>query len=424
MRKVLLVNPWIYDFAAYDYGIKPVGLLYIAEFLRRHGDEVHFIDCLDGSAKHKDEYGFSKFQKKKIDKPESIKEIERPYFRYGISTNDFLAKLEKLKDIDFSSIYVTSGMTYWYPGVMTVTQHLKKFFPSSPIILGGIYATLLPTHAEKFSGADSLWKGDYIPRDVYMEKDFYPAYDLLENKEILPIQLTYGCPYRCTYCASKILKSSFCIKDPVNLFEEVMFYKTKFGTEKFVFYDDALTFRSDVGIKKFLRMVVASGQEFSFHTPNGLHAKYIDDELAYLFKKTNFEDLRISLETSDESLQAFTGGKVTNSDLRLALRNLKEAGFTKNDLGIYLLIGSPWLDVDKTIKDIMFINSLGAKAVLASYSPIPGTSDYSALLKSGIIPRYMDPLWHNKTIFSELLAPKYMQKIREIRQLTSKLNKL
>ena len=28
-RKILLVNPWIYDFAAYDLWVKPLGLLYI-----------------------------------------------------------------------------------------------------------------------------------------------------------------------------------------------------------------------------------------------------------------------------------------------------------------------------------------------------------------------------------------------------------
>jgi len=27
MKKVLIINPWIYDFAAYDYWFKPLGLL-------------------------------------------------------------------------------------------------------------------------------------------------------------------------------------------------------------------------------------------------------------------------------------------------------------------------------------------------------------------------------------------------------------
>jgi len=421
MKKILLVNPWIYDFAVHDFGIKPVGLLRIAEYIRRHGNEVYLIDCLDGCAKRKDDYGFSKIKKQKIEKPRTITHLSRPYFRYGIPISEFVSQLEKLKDID--SIFVTSAMTYWYPGIFQAIRLIRTVFRKRPIILGGIYATLCHKHASLNSGADFVWKGDYLGKNTFFEGGFYPAYDLLEDKHVLPIQLTQGCPYRCSYCASRLLKTGFIMRDPIALFEEVMDYHVKFGTRKFVFYDDALTCNSSKGIKKFLRLIAASQQEFMFHTPNGLHAKFIDDELAHLFKKTNFRDLRLSLETTDENLQQFTGAKVTNSDLKRALRNLKEAGFKKDDLGVYLLIGAPWLNINKTVEDTVFINSLGAKAILASYSPIPGTQDYTALIKSDTLNKHTDPLWHNKTIFSELLSPSYMEKIQKIRRFTSKMNK-
>jgi len=220
-----------------------------------------------------------------------------------------------------------------------------------------------------------------------------------------------------------MFNSRFEMKDPVDLFEEVMHYNRTFGTKSFVFYDDALAYRNSYGIKRFLRLIIASGMQFTFHTPNGLHARYIDEELAELFKKTGFRDLRVSLETSDESVQQFTGGKVSSNDLKLALRNLKESGFSKKDLGVYILMGASYIDMEKTMDDILFINSLGAKAVLASYSPIPGTLDYKVLVKNKIIKENMDPLWHNKTIFSELLMPSYIKKAREIRRFTSNLNK-
>ncbi|GAI31851.1 unnamed protein product, partial [marine sediment metagenome] len=36
----LLINPWIYDFTAYDFWSKPLGLLYIASILREQGYEI------------------------------------------------------------------------------------------------------------------------------------------------------------------------------------------------------------------------------------------------------------------------------------------------------------------------------------------------------------------------------------------------
>jgi len=45
--KVLLINPWIYDFAAYDEWVKPLGLLYIGTFLEKFGYRVSLINCMD-----------------------------------------------------------------------------------------------------------------------------------------------------------------------------------------------------------------------------------------------------------------------------------------------------------------------------------------------------------------------------------------
>ncbi len=46
-RHILLINPWIYDFSAYDLWYKPLGLLSLASLLRIHGVHITFIDCLD-----------------------------------------------------------------------------------------------------------------------------------------------------------------------------------------------------------------------------------------------------------------------------------------------------------------------------------------------------------------------------------------
>ena len=44
--RILLVNPPIYDFSAYDIWLKPYGLLRVAGFLRNQA-EFHLVDFLD-----------------------------------------------------------------------------------------------------------------------------------------------------------------------------------------------------------------------------------------------------------------------------------------------------------------------------------------------------------------------------------------
>ena len=55
-KELLLINPWIYDFTAYDLWSKPLGLLYLASFLRKFNFNISYIDCLD-------KYGFDWNQK-------------------------------------------------------------------------------------------------------------------------------------------------------------------------------------------------------------------------------------------------------------------------------------------------------------------------------------------------------------------------
>jgi len=48
VKNVLLINPWIFDFTAYDFWLRPLGLLAVAAVLRDGADvDLRLIDCLD-----------------------------------------------------------------------------------------------------------------------------------------------------------------------------------------------------------------------------------------------------------------------------------------------------------------------------------------------------------------------------------------
>jgi hypothetical protein len=129
---ILLINPWITDFAAYNFWIKPLGLLYIASLLRENGFRVTFIDCLDSYSKNK-RHGDGNFFKTWIEKPEPLKSIPRYYSRYGISEELLQGKLSSIEKPDF--VGITSGMTYWYPGVFKTIEIIKNFLKMCPLSL-------------------------------------------------------------------------------------------------------------------------------------------------------------------------------------------------------------------------------------------------------------------------------------------------
>ena len=102
---ILCVNPWIHDFAAFDFLAKPLGLLSIAAILRKSDIKISYIDCLDRfhpqeSKKMKVSWdGRGPFRKTEIDLPENfksdeIKTIGKKYSRYGIKPEWFIQDLK------------------------------------------------------------------------------------------------------------------------------------------------------------------------------------------------------------------------------------------------------------------------------------------------------------------------------------------
>ena len=158
-KKILLINPWIYDFAAYDFWLKPLGLLSLASLLRSNGHQVHFVDCLDPyhpamlartKKPHRRAYGDGKFFREIIEKPVNLQIISRNYCRYGISPDIFRDEVSRHQDADI--VLVTSLMTYWYPGVIEAIKIIRESMPHVPVVLGGKYATCATNTPLNFPG--------------------------------------------------------------------------------------------------------------------------------------------------------------------------------------------------------------------------------------------------------------------------------
>jgi radical SAM superfamily enzyme YgiQ (UPF0313 family) len=425
-KHLLLINPWIYDFAAYDLWIKPIGLLYMAALLRKHGYTLSFIDCIDRwnpdllkrqhrEVPHGREDGRGKFYREEIEKPAILKQVSRKYCRYGLPEDIFLHELDKVPDP--FAIMVTSGMTYWYPGVQRAIALARKQFPEAPVILGGIYATLEEEHARKYSGADYVITGPgensliaLIKRlegakeysyDNYATLDQlpYPAYDLIRVHQFLPILTSRGCPYRCSFCASFRLFNSFYQRDPFKVVEELEYYIGTYQVKNIAFYDDALLLNSQNHIELILKEVLRRGLKVSFHTPNGLHPKQMTPSLAELMKKADFKTIKLSLESSDEQRQKQMERKVANSDFSRALEYLEAAGYERKTIEVYLLMGLPGQPLNEVIDSISFVGSSGAKIRLASFSPIRGTAEWEKAVKEYGLDAQIDPLLLNKTCY-------------------------
>ena len=430
-RTVLLVNPWVYDFAAYDFWSKPLGLLYIASMLRQSGFSIVMIDCMDrhrdaagslpvpppkGSRRPRKKCGRGHYRREITKKPAIFSFLPRHYARYGLAEKSFVDALREIEKPDV--IFVTSAMTYWYPGVVATIRILKALVPGVPIVLGGTYATLCPDHAESHSGADTVLPGRFEAQDgdrwaeslgAPLEfppslKDWpFPAWDLYSILPYAVIMTSRGCPFACTYCAGHLLYPGFEQRDPEDVLAEFRELYNRFHVRHFAFYDDAIMVDPSTHLLPFLEGVAEMKARATFHTPNGLHAGTISRELAEGLFLAGFRTMRLSLESADPHRQRVTGGKIGNEDFLHTLDNMRAGGFRAMDLEVYIMIGLPDQTMEEVLRSIFYVYHHGVRVKLVQYSPIPGTVEWDRHIAAGGHPALEEPLWHNNSVFLHTL---------------------
>lgn len=441
-QRILLVNPWIYDFAAYDFWAKPLGLLYLASLLRKNGYEIHYIDCLDPfhpdilnepriKPPKRKSSGSGKFIKETISKPPQLENIRKKYNRYGITPRIFLDELGELPRPDL--IFVTSMMTYWYPGVVDAIGITKQVYPDVPLVLGGNYVSLCEDHAIRKSGADLVVAGEgekaisrilemffdesprFLPDLSELDSYPYPAFDLVRHADQVPIITSRGCPFRCTYCASCLLNDGFRTRDPMKVVDEIEFWHKKYGVRNFSFYDDALLVDAKNRAIPMLKEVQRRNLDCDFHCPNGLHLREITEELSLLMRKSRFRTIRFGFETASVKRQLETGGKVTNDETQEAITHLRNAGYSYDEIGMYILCGLPGQTAEEVDASIDFIQSCGARPVIAEFSPIPGTQLWNDAVASSRYDLKNEPLFHNNTLLpctNEMLTYEMYERLK------------
>jgi radical SAM superfamily enzyme YgiQ (UPF0313 family) len=414
--KFVLINPWVYDFSALNLWSRPLGLLRTAEYLSQFDVDLHFIDCTD-ELKTERKFGTGKYSRQIIEKPEALKGIPRNYARYGLSLELFEKQFRACTPCDL--VLVSSMMTYWYPGVQKVIEIVKRLSPDAPVVLGGIYATLFYHHAVENSGADYVFDGQVSNDPSERLKSVIEHYDCRLNRKgpgvpyyklglyhaypFAPVLTSMGCPNRCSYCASSILSDGFLQHDPSMIVQEIKELYNE-GVRDFAFYDDALLINADSHLKAILKSIISSKMEVRFHCPNGIHARFINDEIAYLMKESGFTTLRLSLETVDADRQVKSGGKVTSEALQNAVSHLKKYGFRKDNIGIYLMYGLPGQSFREVQESVNFVKDLDVRINLTEFSPIPKTDCWNDLKNKGIINDDLDPLLTNNSVFSLLFS--------------------
>ena len=415
--KALLINPYIYDFAAYSFWSSPLGLLYVGAILRQNVMDVTLIDCMVTVREKRKADGRAPFLKAPASRPLPglLAATRKRLKRYGISEDQLRERLLAIDAPDL--ILITSIMTYWYQGAEEVAAIARDVFPRSKIIMGGIYPSLCYEHAlTHMPGADLILRHHEIAKlYAYIEEVFslplsftpsiydldllpYPAFDLYGDIPFVPLLTSYGCAFKCSYCATPFMHPRIVRRDAAHVIGEIRHWHG-LGVGRYVFYDDNLLYRAELYAKPLLSSIARLPFPIDIYNPNAVNAAFIDAETARLMGAAGFREVRLGFETADPDLQRATGGKVNIAAFERALGHLSRAGFGMERLGVYVLAGLPNQTAESVRQSIDYLAPLGVRIHIAEYTPIPHTPLFDQHQSSARYPIAEDPLYQNNALF-------------------------
>jgi len=222
-------------------------------------------------------------------------------------------------------VYVTSLFTYAWRPVHDAVRYYKALYPKAHVVLGGIYASLMPEHAHQ-CGPDEIHRGILPEVDTLL-----PDYSLVgvlpwrwKNKSI--VFTSRGCIRRCKFCAVPQLEGKLC--QTLSSVKHLIYP----GHSTVIFWDN--NFLASPRWREILHElqemdVIKNGHKYGFKVDfnQGLDSRLIRNlDIALELKKARIHPIRLAYDSKGQK-----------EPLRKAIDRLKDVGFRGRNIFVYTL---------------------------------------------------------------------------------------
>ncbi len=343
-KKVLLVYP-AYRSTNFTMPVVPLGLGYIAEFLKINGIEYHILDLRLG-------YKFTDLENLILNwKPDLI----------GISL-----------------------MSFMYQNHYKLIQAIKEKFPSTPIVAGGPHISTIKSKVleecpaidfavmqegemslvslcqdKEFADIPGLLyrdgKGNIISNhfaEVDLDKIPFPRYENFELKKYgygISIVSSRGCPYSCIYCTASVTRKKFRARSANNVADEMEYWYQR-GYREFDLQEDNPTFDRERILRVCDEIETRKMKEIVIMCGNGVRADKVNREILKRMKEVGFKRLGFGVEAGNNKVLKSIKKGETIEVIKKAIQEACDLGFF---VSLFFIVGSPtetFSDVEDSIE--------------------------------------------------------------------------
>lgn len=334
--------------------------------------------------------------------------------------DDVLARAEELiRDMEKPYIFGFSVLTAGVKSALTVSRELKRRYPDSVILFGGIHPTAVPDEIMSFDHIDAVIRGEgertlvefykcikagkdlahidnisYRKDGMVVHNNMSPVIDDLDSYPPFPYHLfadnkkydlgfiigSRGCPYRCIFCSNRITTGKkYRYKSAAAIVSELENLHHRFGQNYALFIDDNFLV-SKKRVYDLMDEIKARGLHKKMTFNFQARGDNVNRDILQDLYDSGFRSIFYGIETASEELMLTVKKGETVAQCVEAAKMAKEIGFHVSATFIYSLPGEKHAD---RMDCIRLSSELDLDMVrFNNATPYPGTELYD-IAKSG-----------------------------------------
>lgn len=407
MTTVTLVYPYFHppnDNSIFRF--PPLGLGYIASYLKKQGISVELVDCTFTGMN-------SAIEKIRQSHPKIIGiQIMFSMKEKAIQMAQVLRKdcellvtggpLPTSSPEEFLQFFDVAGIG---EGEETMLDLVQAFIDGKSLenVKGIAYKkngkTIFTTSRDPIENLDNI---PFPAREMFSNEAYKKYYSRNFGYTTTSLMTSRGCPFECDFCSRPVFGNQFRSRTSENIAEEAQQVRD-LGYDRIWFADDCFT----LGRKRFLEIcqgLIKRRIDIGWECLSRVDT--IDEEVAEKMRKAGCVRVFFGIESGNDAVLKIMNKKISVRQAKQAVYICKKAGI---QVGAFFILGYPG-ETDKTVLDTVdFASSLPLDYLSFTFPyPIPGTPLYERVKNSMVMEEWTEPynfhLIKHKLLYRSLIS--------------------
>ncbi len=215
--------------------------------------------------------------------------------------------------------------------------------------------------------------------DIIKPQNYPPAPHgaFFKSLPAVPIIITRGCPFNCTFCAGKCITGNRVRKrSGNNVIEEIKWLIKDFGIYEFMIEDENFTLHKNL-VFEFCQALIKNRLNINWSCSSGIRLDTLDSGMLKAMEKSGCHSLSVGIEFGSQRVLNLTRKNFTLQTIKEKIARIRNTGIKITG---FFMMGMPTETEEEMRQTIKFSKEVDIdRAQFNNFMPLPGSPIYEDL---------------------------------------------